>query len=298
MEKFYNYFSPSEYTLELHINYDKTKLSGTTTIRGEVKQSPIKLHAVDMKIISIKLDGNDVDFKFEHGEIEINTKLGNHEIEITHSAEVQADMQGAYLSTYKVAGEEKRMLTTQFESHYAREAFPCVDEPEAKARFTIIITSDDAKDIILSNMPVEDEQIVGESKRVRFMQTPPMSSYLVAFIASELVSYETKSRHGVKITAYATPAQNVSDLKIGGDFAADVLDYYDDLFKVPYPLPKLDLVAIPDFDAGAMENWGLMTFREVAMLANEKSSTEQKIYISTVIAHEISHMWFGDLFTM
>ena len=202
MEKFYNYFSPSEYTLDLHINYDKTKLSGTTTIRGEVKQSPIKLHAVDMKIISIKLDGNDVDFKFEHGEIEINTKLGNHEIEITHSAEVQADMQGAYLSTYKVAGEEKRMLTTQFESHYAREAFPCVDEPEAKARFTIIITSDDAKDIILSNMPVEDEQIVGESKRVRFMQTPPMSSYLVAFIASELVSYETKSQHGVKITAY------------------------------------------------------------------------------------------------
>ena len=298
MEKFYNYFSPSEYTLDLHINYDKTKLSGTTTIRGEVKQSPIKLHAVDMKIISIKLDGNDVDFKFEHGEIEINTERGNHEIEIAHSAEVQADMQGAYLSTYKVAGEEKRMLTTQFESHYAREAFPCVDEPEAKARFTIIITSDDAKDIILSNMPVEDEQIVGESKRVRFMQTPPMSSYLVAFIASELVSYETKSRHGVKITAYATPAQNVSDLKIGGDFAADVLDYYDDLFKVPYPLPKLDLVAIPDFDAGAMENWGLMTFREVAMLANEKSSTEQKIYISTVIAHEISHMWFGDLVTM
>ena len=298
MEKFFNYFSPSEYILDLHINHDKTELSGTTTIRGEAKQSPIKLHAVDMKINNLKLDGEVTDFAFENGVITVEAELGAHEITIEHVAEVQADMQGAYLSTYKLDGVEQRMLTTQFESHYAREAFPCVDEPEAKAKFSIILTSDDAEDTILSNMPAVDTQIINGAKRVTFAQTPPMSSYLVAFIASKLVSYEAKSAHGVKITAYATPAQSVDDLKIGGDFAADVLDYYDDLFKVPYPLPKLDLVAIPDFDAGAMENWGLMTFREVAMLANEKSSTEQKIYISTVIAHEISHMWFGDLVTM
>lgn len=298
MEKFFNYYAPSAYDLNLHINREKTELSGITTIRGEVKQSPIKLHAVDMSIKKVLLDGEVVDFVFEDGRININSDLGEHEVVIEHVVEVQADMQGAYLSTYKIDGIEQRMLTTQFESHYAREAFPCVDEPEAKAKYTITLSSDDIEDTLLSNMPVIEEQIKDGVKTARFEQTPLMSSYLVAFIAGKLISYETKSSHGVKITAYATPAQKVDDLKIGGEFAADVLDYYDDLFKVPYPLPKLDLVAIPDFDAGAMENWGLMTFREVAMLAGNNSSVEQKIYISTVIAHEISHMWFGDLVTM
>lgn len=298
MEKFFNYYAPSEYTLDLYINRDKTELSGITTIKGEVKQSPIKLHAVDMQIERVELDGKPTEYIYKDGAIIIDAPLGEHELNIRHVATVQADMQGAYLSTYMLNGKEERMLTTQFESHYAREAFPCIDEPAAKAKYSIIITSEDAEDTILSNMPAIEEQLVNGAKKVRFEQTPPMSSYLVAFIASKLISYETKSVHGVKITAYATPAQSVEELKIGGDFAADVLDYYDDLFKVPYPLPKLDLVAIPDFDAGAMENWGLMTFREVAMLASEKSSIEQKIYISTVIAHEISHMWFGDLVTM
>lgn len=298
MEKFFNYYAPSAYDLNLYINREKTELSGITTIRGEVKQSPIKLHAVDMSIKKVLLDGEVVDFVFEDGRININSDLGEHEVVIEHVVEVQADMQGAYLSTYKIDGIEQRMLTTQFESHYAREAFPCVDEPEAKAKYTITLSSDDIEDTLLSNMPVIEEQIKDGVKTARFEQTPLMSSYLVAFIAGKLISYETKSSHGVKITAYATPAQKVDDLKIGGEFAADVLDYYDDLFKVPYPLPKLDLVAIPDFDAGAMENWGLMTFREVAMLAGNNSSVEQKIYISTVIAHEISHMWFGDLVTM
>jgi aminopeptidase N len=118
------------------------------------------------------------------------------------------------------------------------------------------------------------------------------------FALGDFVSYETVSKHGVKITSYACANQSAKDLEFSAHFAADVLDFYDDCFKTPFPLPKMDLLAVPDFEAGAMENWGLVTFREIAMLANEKSSFDQKQYVAIVVAHELSHMWFGDLVTM
>ncbi len=298
MERLLDYFIPSKYELNFHVNRDKTELKGETTIYGEAKTEQIKIHAVDMTIDKIEIDGIKTEYQHETGVIYLKTERGEHKITIWHHSSVDEDMQGAYLSKYQKDGKEEHLLTTQFESHYAREAFPCIDEPAAKAVYKISLTSDDIEDTLLSNMPIEQETVENGQKTAIFAKTPRMSSYLVAFIAGKLISYETSSKHGVKIAAYAVNNQKTEDLKLPGDFAADVLDYYDELFQTPYPLPKLDLVAIPDFDAGAMENWGLVTFREIAMLANEKSSIEQKIYISTVVAHELSHMWFGDLVTM
>lgn len=299
MEKLLAYFVPERYDLDLRINKNKTKMTAKVTILGEAKADKIRLHAVDMDIKSVKLDGKEAKFKYADKELSIDcAETGQHKIEIDYSFTITEDMQGAYLSNFSVNGEKYRMVTTQFESHYARECFPCVDEPAAKAVFKLKLRSDDPEDTILSNMPSDLVTHNDDSVVAHFPDTPRMSSYLLAFCVGRFHYVETKSKHGVRIRSYAGIHQPLEDLKYSADFAAEVLDFYDDTFKTPFPLPKMDLIAIPDFEAGAMENWGLVTYREIAMLANEKSSLSQKLYVCTVVAHELSHMWFGDLVTM
>ena len=299
MERFFDYFAPSRYELDLHINAEKTELASKAKIVGEAKGSKIKLHAEKLAIRSLKLNGEEAEYRRAHGVIELEgAKKGENIIEVEYFAPIEADMEGVYLSTYDYRGKTRKMVSTQFESHYARECFPCVDEPEAKAVFKLTISSDVPTDTIISNMPAVEEKVEGDTKTVAFEETPKMSTYLVAFALGDFVSYETVSKHGVKITSYACANQSAKDLEFSAHFAADVLDFYDDCFKTPFPLPKMDLLAVPDFEAGAMENWGLVTFREIAMLANDKSSFDQKQYVAIVVAHELSHMWFGDLVTM
>ncbi|MBR5418635.1 M1 family metallopeptidase [Candidatus Saccharibacteria bacterium] len=299
MERFFDYFAPSRYELDLHINAEKTEVAAKAKIIGEAKASKIKLHVEKLAIRSLKLNGEDYDYRRERGAIAIEgVKKGEITLDIEYFAPIKPDMEGVYLSTYEYRGKTKKMVSTQFESHYARECFPSVDEPAAKAVFQLTISSDVPTDTIISNMPAVSETVEGDTKTVVFEDSPKMSTYLVAFAVGDFVKYETTSKHGVKITAYAGIHQSAKDLEYAGDFAADVLDFYDDCFKTPFPLPKMDLLAVPDFEAGAMENWGLVTFREIAMLANEKSSFDQKQYVAIVIAHELSHMWFGDLVTM
>ena len=293
------YFVPERYDLDLRINKNKTKITATVEIAGEAKSDKIRLHAVDMDIKAVKLDDAEAKFEYKDKELAIEcVEKGQHKIKIDYSFAITDDMQGAYSSNFSADGEEYHLVTTQFESHYARECFPCVDEPAAKAIFKLKIRSDDPEDTILSNMPsslvTHDDEYVAAS----FPDTPRMSSYLLAFCVGRFHYVETKSQHGVRIRSYAGIHQPLEDLKYSADFAAEVLDFYDDCFKTPFPLPKMDLIAIPDFEAGAMENWGLVTYREIAMLANEKSSLSQKLYVCTVVAHELSHMWFGDLVTM
>ena len=299
MERFFDSFAPQQYNLTLDINAEKTKIRGHVTIIGEAKADAIKLHAVNLKIIKVLIDNQKIETPdYTNNILSIpNIKPGNHEIRVVYDAQILENMEGAYLSKYTHDDIEEKIVATQFESHYARSVFPCVDEPIAKATFKLTISSV-ADDTILSNMPAAFTTTQEGRKTVEFKETPRMSTYLVAFAVGHFVSYESKSKHGVKITTYAGLHQNVSDLEYAGNFAADVLDFYDDTFKTPFPLPKMDLLALPDFEAGAMENWGLVTFREIALLANEKSSLDTKQYVAIVIAHELSHMWFGDLVTM
>lgn len=300
MEKFLDYFVPAHYDLDITINREKTQFSATAIIEGEAKSSSIKFHAVALDIKQLFIDDQAFfDYQNTDGMVLIpNLRPGKHRLKFSYSAPITASMEGAYLSTYQHAGREERIVATQFESHYARTCFPCIDEPAAKATFRLRLHSDDPDDTLLANLPATNTTTDQNGKTAIFAKTPKMSTYLVAFAVGKFNQFSTISRHGVSINVYSGLHQPVADLKYAGNFAAAVLDFYDDLFKTPYPLPKLDLLALPDFEAGAMENWGLTTYREIALLANSHSSLDQKLYVCLVIAHELSHMWFGDLVTM
>lgn len=216
--------------------------------------------------------------------IQFRTKLGRN------------NMQGCYLSTYKHEGKECRIATTQFESHYAREAFPCIDLPAAKARFALNIEAPDLSpsDTVISNMPLASRT----GTRFFFQTTPKMSTYLLAWVIGPFQSVSTVNQHGVKVTSYAALNQPLESLIFANNTAARALDYYDQQFGTPYPLEKLDQVALPDFEAGAMENWGLVTYRESCMLADTTATIETKQSVAVTITHELSHQWFGNLVTM
>ena len=207
---------------------------------------------------------------------------------------------GFYRSKYTTAsGETKYLGCTQFEPADARRAFPCWDEPALKATFDIVLRVPKAL-VALSNMPVTSDVPVADTdlKEVSFATTPIMSTYLIAYVVGEFDYAEARSPEGVLIRTYTPPG-----LKHEGDYSVSVatkaLSFLGKFFDAPYPLPKLDMVAIPDFAAGAMENWGLVTYRTSVILFNEsRTSAALKQRICYIIAHELSHQWFGNLVTM
>lgn len=295
MERFLEYFTPENYRLALTIDKHQETLTGRVIITGAAKQSQIKLHATDLNIDQVEVNGEPAKFTHNNKELTINAAKGNLTLEIAYHAKLNRNMQGAYLSTYQHKGREEYIVATQFESHYARQCFPCVDEPAAKATFDLAITiPEQDDDTILANTPVKSQK----QNTTIFEQTPRMPTYLLAFVIGHFHSKATKSKHGVTVTSYCALNQNPDTLDFANHIAAESLDYYDDQFQVKYPLAKLDQVALPDFEAGAMENWGLVTYREICMLAEPDASTDTKESVATTIAHELSHQWFGNLVTM
>ena len=201
-------------------------------------------------------------------------------------------MAGFYRSSYKGAdGAEKFMATTQMEPTDARRAFPCFDEPALKSEFTITLVADKGL-TCLSNMDVKEEKEVdskmsgAKKQAVTFNKTPLMSTYLLAFIVGELNVIETNDFR-VPVRVFATPDKDIEHGRFSLDLAARTLDFYEKKFNSPFPLPKMDMVAIPDFSAGAMENWGLITYRVVDLLFDEKtSSASTKQRVAEVVQHE------------
>jgi aminopeptidase N len=188
------------------------------------------------------------------------------------------------------------MLGTQFEATDARRLFPCWDEPSFRARFQLTAVVPENW-LAISNMPVESETKIDKGKEVRFGTTPPMASYLNVFVAGELDSVEMQSG-GVQIRVITTKGKTEWG-RYALESSAKILRYYNDYFGVPYPLPKLDQIAVPGGFGGAMENWGGITYFESVLLFDpEKSSDNTRHDIFAVIAHEMAHMWFGDLVTM
>jgi aminopeptidase 2 len=211
-------------------------------------------------------------------------------------------MAGFYRSAWKTAsGETKYIASTQMEPTDARRAFPCFDEPALKAAFTITLIAD-KEHTCLSNMDVASESEVDSKgtkrKAVKFNKSPLMSTYLVAFIVGELKYIET-TNSSVPVRVYVTPDQDVEHGRFSLDLAAKTIPFYEKAFDSKYPLPKMDMVAVPDFSAGAMENWGLITYRTVDLLFDEKtSSASTKERVAEVVQHELAHQWFGNLVTM
>ncbi|KAI4316496.1 hypothetical protein L6164_024476 [Bauhinia variegata] len=206
-------------------------------------------------------------------------------------------MKGFYRSTYEHNGEKKNMAVTQFEPADARRCFPCWDEPAFKATYKI--TLDVPSELIaLSNMPIVEEKTDGNLKIVSFQESPIMSTYLVAVVVGLFDYVEDHTSDGVKVRVYCQVGK-ANQGKFALHVAARTLELYKDYFACPYPLPKLDMIAIPDFAAGAMENYGLVTYRETALLYDDQhSAAANKQRVATVVAHELAHQWFGNLVTM
>jgi puromycin-sensitive aminopeptidase len=207
-------------------------------------------------------------------------------------------LRGFYRSTYATLdGETQTIATTQFESVDARRAFPCWDEPDRKAVFEIILVID--PDVqAFSNSPVVESTLEGSKRRVRFAPTMKMSTYLVAYVIGKLEATETVDVDGVPLRVVCTPGKlPLADFAL--EIGAFALRFFTEYFNIPYPGDKVDLVAIPDFAAGAMENLGCITFRDTALLVNPATAARAELErVADVVAHELAHMWFGDLVTM
>ena len=247
------------------------------------------------KIISSESSLNEKDEKLT---IKLAKKIkGKAKLSIKFTGTLNDRLLGFYKSQYKDRkGKTKYLATTQFEAADARRAFPCWDEPAVKATFDVSLLVDKHLDAI-SNMPVISKKKTGTKILHKFGRTPIMSTYLLYLGVGEFEYLHGKLRN-IKIRIVTTKG-NKNKGKLSLDFTKKFLGEYEKYFGIRYPLPKLDMIAIPDFAAGAMENWGAITFREAILLYDAKtSSTRTKQYIAEVISHELAHQWFGNLVTM
>ncbi len=304
---------PTRYDLTLAPNLDDFTFRGRETIVIEVAKptSSITLHCIEIAIQSCRLllenssdrvpvnTGFDEDSETVTFAFDTELPRGTARLEIEFTGELNDKLRGFYRSHYTdVHGQERYLATTQFEATDARRAFPCWDEPSVKATFQV--TAEIPSNLVaVSNMPaVSETETRPGVKTIRFAETPVMSTYLLALAVGDLASVEQTTDDGTLVRVWTTRGKEDQ-----GRFALEtsvrLLDYFNDYFGIPYPLPKLDHLAIPDFAAGAMENWGAVTYREVALLVDpEHSSARVRQVVAGIMAHEIAHMWFGDLVTM
>ena len=300
---------PTEYAIRIAPGIDKLTFAGTETVKLKVR-APVRqlvLNALELQIMKASIDGKDlapsaikIDKKNELLTIALPSELaaGDYTLALSFSGKINQQGQGLFYMRYQEqgTGAKKIALGTQFEATDARRFFPCWDEPSFRARFQLTVVVPENW-LATSNMPVESETKIDNGKEVRFAATPSMASYLNVFVAGELDLIETKVA-GTQIRVIATKGKAEWG-RYALESTAQILQYYNDYFGVPYPLPKLDQIAIPGGFGGAMENWGGITYYESALLFDpQKSSatTRQRIY--EVIAHETAHQWFGDLVTM
>lgn len=304
VSRLFRTFAPEHYDLSISLHRTDRRFEGTVSITGLVSDTAqdLRLHAKDLTITQATFDGKNADFTLDtNDELVITHKdltTGKHIIVVQFSGIITDDMNGIYPCYFEVDGTKQELLATQFESHYARRAFPCIDEPEAKATFDITLTTEENV-TVLSNMPIKQQRTESDKLVTIFDTAPRMSSYLVAWVVGDMQKKTATTKSGVEVSIWSTKAHNPSNLDFALDIATRTIDFFNDYFGVPYPLPKSDHVALPDFSSGAMENWGLITYREIALLVDPKTTTlTTKQYAATVVAHELSHQWFGNLVTM
>mmetsp|Transcript_525 Transcript_525/g.504 ORF Transcript_525/g.504 Transcript_525/m.504 type:complete len:953 (-) Transcript_525:676-3534(-) len=298
---------PLHYDLTLEPNFETFKFDGQVVIDLHVneKSDYVTLNSLEIDIQEAKI--NDVKTKnieFNEDQQSVTFKFADElvagadaRLSIKFTGELNDKMAGFYRSSYQEDGKTKYLATTQMEPTDCRRAFPCFDEPALKAKFDIKLIAH--KDLVcLSNMDEKETNLLGnDKKKVAFNTTPLMSTYLVAFIVGDLKYVET-SDYRVPIKVYATPGSEHLGAYSAG-IAAKTLKFFEEKFDIPYPLPKCDMVAIHDFSAGAMENFGLITYRTADLLLdpnNTNINTKQRV--TEVVMHELAHQWFGNLVTM
>jgi tricorn protease interacting factor F2/3 len=299
---------PLNYSLEFEPNFRNFTFHGKEIIEIFIQKptTVISLNSAELKIKNlyiiwkgqiIKVKSK-VDEKKELLTIHLPKKINGHaQLCMEFTGILNNRLLGFYKSEYKDnKGHKKYLATTQFEAADARRAFPCWDEPKAKATFDISIVAESHLTAI-SNMPVLSKKKIGKKYLYKFSRTPIMSTYLIYLGVGEFEFLTSKL--GKILVRIVTTKGNKSKGKLSLDLTKKFLRHYEKYFGIKYPLPKLDMIAVPDFAAGAMENWGAITFRETILLYDPKtSSTKTKQFIAEVISHELAHQWFGNLVTM
>ena len=277
--------------------------------RSSQPTSEIVLNAIELDITSAKIEGDSsparqatitLNNSLERCHLTFTTPLspGTWKLTIIFRGTLNDKLRGFYRSTYKdERGVTHSMAATQFESTDARRAFPCWDEPDFKAVFATTLVIDPTLTAV-SNTTIASETLAGGKKVVRFADTIKMSTYLVAFIVGRIEPTEPVMIGQTPLRLWAIPGKGHL-ARFGQDIAAASLAFFESYYGIPYPGDKLDLLAIPDFASGAMENLGAITYRETALLVDQQSATHGELErVADVVAHENAHMWFGDLVTM
>ncbi|EGF76262.1 hypothetical protein BATDEDRAFT_28626 [Batrachochytrium dendrobatidis JAM81] len=317
---------PSHYSLSITPNFESFEFAGHVQISLDVKEetstivanaNELNIKSASIVVVHVKTETTQtakaitLDKKKETVTFEFETPLpagAKVELTVDYTGIHNDQMAGFYRSSYTGKDDvKKHLVVTQFEATDCRRAIPCWDEPNLKATFDVKLIVDPVF-CALSNMNQTEERTVQHEnkslKEITFARTPIMSTYLLAMAVGDFEYIETMAQP--KMPANAKPITvRVYTLKGQshlGKFALDVgartLEYFSEYFDLAYPLPKMDMIAIPDFGAGAMENWGLVTYREVMLLVDENTSAPAKQGVAYVVGHELAHQWFGNLVTM
>jgi aminopeptidase N len=298
---------PRHYAIELAPDLDRLTLAGAEVVDIDVREPTARLvlNAVNMTLAAASIDDEAqsaeivLDAAAETATLTFPQPLaaGPHRLRIGFTAQINKFGRGLFSIDYPTGNGSKRMLSSHLEPADARRIFPCWDEPAFKATFALTVTVPRAF-LAVSNMPVaQEEPVTPDLKQVSFLPTPKMSSYLFVLTAGELERLSAQA-DGVAIGVVTTAGKREQG-RFALDSAAGLLRYFNDYFGVKYPLPKLDLIALPGGYGGAMENWGGITFFESRLLFDRAASAataRRGIFI--VLAHEMAHQWFGNLVTM
>ncbi|GBL39952.1 aminopeptidase M1 [Nitrospirota bacterium] len=302
---------PTRYDLRLEPDLTNATFAGQETITLTVSQptADIVLNAIELEILSAQIEGDagqarqarvllDESLQRCHLTFAKPLSSGIWKLTVTFRGTLNDKLRGFYRSTYKdEQGATHNMAATQFEATDARRAFPCWDEPDFKAVFATTLVIDPALTAV-SNSMITSETVEGGKKVLRFADTMKMSTYLVAFIVGKIEPTEPTMVGRTPLRLWAVPGKKHL-ATFGQDIAAASLSFFETYYGIPYPGDKLDLLAIPDFASGAMENLGAITYRETALLVDRQSATHGELErVADVVAHENAHMWFGDLVTM
>jgi aminopeptidase N len=294
---------------------------GSQTVSVAVKQSTdtVTFHAKDLMVesnVTFKgADGKEItasQVTLDNADTTVTMKfasqlpVGLGSLRMGFRGTLNDQMAGFYRSGYlDLHGKQQYMGTTQMEAIDARRMFPCIDEPAAKAEFELTVTAP-ADLMILSNMPESRRtlKLSGEQtgnqvlQEVQFMSSPKMSTYLAALCMGHFEFVQATTKRGTLVRVLATPGK-ANQLEFALDVGVRCLEWYEEFFDVVYPLPKLDMIGVPDFAMGAMENWGLVTYREIDLLCDIKTVSAVRMQrLASVITHELAHQWFGNLVTM
>jgi len=278
------------YDLFIDLDFQGLKFKGTLSIKLKTDRDAV-LNSVGLQIDRVRRDDSDCRFDLKDGNLTIATGPFDGILRVEYAGRVPDSLAGIYRAPY----DGTHIVTTHFEAAQARRMFPCVDQPDTKAEFKLSVKIDADLEAI-SNMPIESQSRDGDKKIVRFQTTPRMSTYLL-YLGVGKFQVRTSRLRGTEILVATTPGKAGK----GGFAEAEAkkaIEFFNGYYKIPYALPKVHLVAVPEFPMGAMENWGAITFREILLLIDENTSVRVRVRAAMAIAHELAHQWFGDLVTM